>query len=113
MPISVSYTIAIIGLFSTMLGIYVQLRKLRKDNEAEKKAKAEAEETKEKQILTMLDNDKKRLDKLDSAVDKITEHLEFQSDMIYQMLDHMASNNNTGGMKKAMDEYNKHFRRNL
>lgn len=110
---NITLIVAIVSILSGIVGIFVQLNKIRTDNEAEKKAKAEAEETKEKQILTMLDNDKKRLDKLDSAVDKITEHLEFQSDMIYQMLDHMASNNNTGGMKDALDRYNKHFRRNL
>lgn len=27
-------------------------------------------------------------------------------DMIYQMLDHMATNNNSGGMKTALDKYN-------
>ena len=32
------------------------------------------------------------------------------SDMIYQMLDHLATNNNTGEMKRALDQYNKHFR---
>ena len=31
-------------------------------------------------------------------------------DMIYQMLDHLATDNNTGGMKKALDDYNKFFR---
>ena len=31
-------------------------------------------------------------------------------DMIYQMLDHLATNNNTGGMKKCLDDYNTYFR---
>ena len=31
-------------------------------------------------------------------------------DMIYQMLDHLATNNNSGEMKRALDEYNNHFR---
>ena len=31
-------------------------------------------------------------------------------DMIYQILDHLATNNNSGGMKAALDKYNKHFR---
>lgn len=31
-------------------------------------------------------------------------------DMIYQMLDHLATNNNSGEMKRALDEYNAHFR---
>lgn len=33
------------------------------------------------------------------------------SNMIYQMLDHMATNNNTGGMKKALDEFNAYQRK--
>lgn len=33
-------------------------------------------------------------------------------DMIYQMLDHLATNNNTGEMKRALNEYNAHFRHN-
>lgn len=35
---------------------------------------------------------------------------EKNGDMIYQMLDHLATNNNSGGMKKALDEYNTFFR---
>lgn len=35
---------------------------------------------------------------------------EKNGDMIYQMLDHLATNNNTGGMKKALDDYNTFFR---
>lgn len=31
-------------------------------------------------------------------------------DMIYQMLDHMSTNNNTGQMKRALDEYNEYYR---
>lgn len=33
------------------------------------------------------------------------------SNMTYQMLDHMATNNNTGGMKKALDEFNAYQRK--
>jgi len=32
-------------------------------------------------------------------------------DMVYQMLDHMATNNNSGEMKRALDEYNAFFRK--
>lgn len=35
---------------------------------------------------------------------------EKNGDMIYQMLDHLATNNNSGQMKRALDEYNKYFR---
>ena len=33
-------------------------------------------------------------------------------DMIYQMLDHLATDNNTGEMKKALDKYNQFYRHN-
>lgn len=33
-----------------------------------------------------------------------------QSDIIYQMLDHMSTNNNTKRMKEALDKYNAYFR---
>lgn len=42
----------------------------------------------------------------------IKKDLEELGDVCYQMLDHMATNNNTGGMKKALDEYNKYNRHN-
>jgi len=35
---------------------------------------------------------------------------EVNGDMIYQMLDHLASNNNTGQMKRALNQYNEYFR---
>ncbi len=31
-------------------------------------------------------------------------------DMIYQILDHLATNNNTGEMKRALNDYNAYFR---
>jgi gas vesicle protein len=34
------------------------------------------------------------------------------SDVSYQMLDHMATNNNTGGMKAVLDKYNEYNRHN-
>lgn len=33
------------------------------------------------------------------------------SNMTYQILDHMATNNNTGGMKKALDDFNAYQRK--
>lgn len=35
---------------------------------------------------------------------------EVNGDMIYQMLDHLSTNNNTGQMKRALNDYNKYFR---
>lgn len=105
--------VAICTALTSILTAYNLVRKPLKEKEEKDKKEAEEKAKQEKRILELLDNDKKRLDKLDQAVDKINEHLEFQSDMIYQMLDHMATNNNTGGMKDALDRYNQHFRRNL
>ena len=31
-------------------------------------------------------------------------------DMIYQVLDHLATNNNSGEMKRALNQYNEYFR---
>lgn len=33
-------------------------------------------------------------------------------DMIYQMLDHLATDNNTGEMKRALNQYNEYYRHN-
>lgn len=33
------------------------------------------------------------------------EDLEMLSSVTYEMLDHLATNNNTGGMKAALDKY--------
>ena len=33
------------------------------------------------------------------------------SNMTYQMLDHLSTNNNTGGMKKALDDFNAYQRK--
>ena len=41
----------------------------------------------------------------------IKEDVLMLSNMTYQMLDHMATNNNTGGMKKALDEFNAYQRK--
>lgn len=35
---------------------------------------------------------------------------EKNGDMIYQMLDHLATNNNSGEMKRALNDYNQYFR---
>lgn len=64
-------------------------------------------------IDELLENDKKRLDKLDDAIEDVKKIMKANSDMIYQMLDHMATNNNSGGMKKALDKYNQIFRNDL
>ena len=58
----------------------------------------------------LLDNDKKHLEKLDAMMIDIKNDLNVQGDMTYQILSHMATNNNTGGMASALDKYNEFFR---
>lgn len=99
--------IVLISALGGIVAIYSSVRKiLREKNEDKQK-----EEQKETKVLQMLDNDKKHLEKLDEAIADIKDHLSFQSDMTYQILDHLATNNNSGGMKRVMDEYNAHFRK--
>ena len=100
--ISLSTIIAICTTITVVASAYKIVTKPKKD-EDEAKAK----------VMKMLDNDKQHLDKLDKAMEDIKEHLTFQSDMTYAILKHMATNNATGEMQKALDEYNEHFRRNL
>lgn len=50
--------------------------------------------------LTVLEDNIKTLEQNDKQ----------NGDMIYQMLDHMATDNNSGGMKKALNEYNAYYR---
>ena len=40
----------------------------------------------------------------------LKENDKINGDMIYQMLDHLATNNNTGEMKRALNNYNAFFR---
>lgn len=49
-------------------------------------------------------------DNLKAAIQNIKENVSKQGDMIYQMLDHMATNNNTGNMKRCLDAYNEYNR---
>ena len=49
-------------------------------------------------------------DALDSRIDPIQKDVQKIGDITYQMLDHMSTNNNTGNMKKALDDYNNYFR---
>ena len=100
--ISLSTIIAICTTITAVVGAWRIVSKPQKDRKEQ-----------DEKVMKMLDNDKQHLEKLDKAIEDIKELLAFQSDMTYQMLDHMASNNNSGGMKRVMDEYNQHFRKNL
>ena len=47
-----------------------------------------------------------------SDISDLKQNDKINGDMIYQMLDHLATTNNTGGMKKALNQYNEYFRHN-
>jgi GTP cyclohydrolase III len=50
------------------------------------------------------------VESIGSKVDKIQQDQQKQGDMVYQLLSHAATNNNTGEMRRALDEYNEYFR---
>lgn len=50
------------------------------------------------------------LSEIKDDVSILKQNDEKNGDMIYQMLDHLSTNNNTGGMKKALDDYNQYYR---
>lgn len=59
----------------------------------------------------------KALLELKTSVDKLTEQvadmkddLAMNGDMVYQLLNHASTNNNTGGMQEALDKYNAYYR---
>lgn len=43
-------------------------------------------------------------------VSQLKKDTSMNSDMVYQILDHLSSQNNSGEMKRALTEYNKYFR---
>lgn len=49
-------------------------------------------------------------DTFDEKLDPLKKDVEMISDVVYQMLDHMATNNNTGAMKQTLNDYNKYSR---
>lgn len=101
--------IVLISSLAGIVAIYSSVRKILKEKEEDKMK----EDEKEQKVLKMLSNDKEHLEKLDDAVKDIKDHLKFQGDMTYAILKHMATNNATGEMQKALDDYNEHFRKNL
>lgn len=100
--------IVLISALGGIVAIYSTVRKILKEKDEDKKK----EDEKEQKVLQMLDNDKKHLGKLDTAIDKLQESTDIQGDMIYAMLSHMATNNATGQMQTALDKYNSFYRRN-
>lgn len=65
-----------------------------------------------KDIKKQNDDNKKEIEGLRDDFKGIKKDVENHGDMIYQMLDHMASNNNTGNMKRCLDTYNEYNRHN-
>lgn len=49
-------------------------------------------------------------DTLDEKLKPMKDDVEMISDVVYQMLDHMATNNNTGAMRQTLNDYNKYSR---
>lgn len=54
----------------------------------------------------------KTLSELSSWTKDSTKLMKFHSEMLYAMLNHMATNNATGEMRDALDKYNRFFREN-
>lgn len=57
-----------------------------------------------------MDELKKSVDNLTESVEDMKEDVQMNSDMVYQLLNHAATNNNTGGMREALDKYNEYYR---
>ena len=52
----------------------------------------------------------KDISDIKEGITDLNDSNKMNSDMIYQILDHLATDNNTGEMKRALNEYNAHFR---
>lgn len=52
----------------------------------------------------------KSVDKLAENVSDMKDDVAMNSDMVYQLLNHAATNNNSGGMRDALDKYNAYYR---
>ena len=50
------------------------------------------------------------IEKIGEKIDDVQADQQKQGDMVYQLLKHAATNNNTGEMQRALDEYNEYFR---
>lgn len=52
------------------------------------------------------------ISEIKDSVKDLKENDSIYGDMVYQILDHLATNNNTGEMKRALNQYNAFFRKN-
>lgn len=53
---------------------------------------------------------KQSVDNLTKSMEDMKDDLAMNGDMVYQLLNHAATNNNTGGMRDALDKYNEYYR---
>lgn len=53
---------------------------------------------------------KKSVDDLTKNVTDMQDDLKMNGDMVYQLLNHASTNNNTGEMQRALNQYNEYFR---
>lgn len=51
-----------------------------------------------------------KLTAMDSKIATLSKSVEIQGDMVYQLLDHAATNNNSGEMKRALSDYSAAYR---
>ena len=51
-----------------------------------------------------------KLTAIDATISTLSHSVEIQGDMVYQLLDHAATNNNTGEMKRALSDYSAAYR---
>ena len=58
------------------------------------------------------DSIEKTLGELKEWTKDSTKTMKFHSEMLYAMLSHMVTNNNTGQMQSLLDQYNRFFREN-
>lgn len=65
-----------------------------------------------KKIEKQNEENKKEIEGLREDFRGIQKDVTNHGDMIYQMLDHMATDNNTGNMKRCLDAYNEYNRHN-
>ena len=52
-----------------------------------------------------LKNISDRLTKMEEKITKLNRSVEIQGDMVYQLLDHAATNNHPGEMSRALSDY--------
>lgn len=62
-----------------------------------------------KKPFDSIHNVEKSIEKLTEQVKDIQDDLAVNADMVYQLLNHAATNNNTGGMQEALNRYVQYF----